>query len=197
MPLSVALLTVECRYYTYHPPKISRNLGDCELYSSIILSKLFAQSLQQSTLPADWINGKVVLVHKAGDSHFPGNYRPISLTSVPCKMFEHMVCSHLIRYLESNSFFSNCQHGFRKFLSCETQLLSFTNDLFINIDHGCETDCVFLDFAKAFDSVPHDLLILKLSKLNIDDNVFFGSKVSSLTERSTSLLTIFPLYYLL
>lgn len=159
------------------PDSINSKMLKCtELCSAIILSKLFAQSLQQSALPADWIRGKVVPVHKSGDSHFPGNYRPISLTSIPCKMFEHILCSHLIRYLESNSFFSNCQHGFRKYLSCETQLLSFTNDLFINVDKGCDTDCVFLDFAKAFDSVSHDLLIHKLSKLNIDDNVLFWIK---------------------
>lgn len=56
--------------------------------------------------------------------------------------------------------------------SCETQLLTFTNDLLANADLGIETDIIFIDFAKAFDSVSHDLLIFKLSKLNIDPTIF-------------------------
>lgn len=142
-----------------------------QVYSSLILSKLFEQSLQTSTLPSDWKAGKVVPVHKSGDVHSPNNYRPISLTSIPVKILEHVIYSHLIEFLEPNSFFSIYQHGFRKAVSCETQLLCFTNDLFINADLEFDTDCIYLDFAKAFDSVSHELLIFKLNQLNIDPNV--------------------------
>lgn len=68
-------------------------------------------------------------------------------------------------------FFSSSQHGFRKFLSCETQLLVFTNDLFSLLDHGSQVDCIFLDFCKAFDKVSHQLLLFKLSKLNLDPQI--------------------------
>lgn len=149
----------------------SKFLKSTATYSSLILSEIFSQSLQCCTLPNDWKVGKVVPLHKSGTAHSPLNYRPISLTSVPCKLLEHIIYSHLVAFLESNSFFTNCQHGFRKFFSCETQLVSFTNDLMVAIDAGLIVDCIFLDFAKAFDSVSHDLLLLKLSKLNIDPNI--------------------------
>lgn len=140
-------------------------------YSSIILSKLFEQSLTLGCLPDDWKVGKVVPVHKTGDHHSPLNYRPISITSIPCKILEHIIFSHLVQHLESNSFFAPAQHGFRKSFSCETQLLTFTHDLHLILDHGSQVDCIFLDFAKAFDKVSHNLLLHKLSKLNIDQDV--------------------------
>lgn len=146
----------------------SKILKCTELYSSIILSRIFQQSLHCSSLPSDWKVGKVVPVHKSGNTHSPENYRPISLTSIPCKILEHIIYSHLIDFLETNSFFNNSQHGFRKSFSCETQLACFTNDLFSNTDLGFDTDCIFIDFAKAFDTVSHNLLIHKLSSLNID-----------------------------
>lgn len=115
--------------------------------------------------------GRVVPLHKGGSKHSPNNFRPIPLTSVPCKIFEHVIYSHLANFLDSNAFFSLYQHGFRKTFSCETQLLSFTHNLHSILDRGSQADCVFLDFSKAFDKVSHQLLLFKLSKLNIDLNV--------------------------
>lgn len=83
----------------------SKFLKNTKLYSSIILAELFSQSLQSSTLPDDWKVGKVVPLHKSGNTHSPLNYRPISLTSVPCKLLEHIIYSNLVSFLESNSFF--------------------------------------------------------------------------------------------
>lgn len=114
----------------------------------------------------------MVPLHKSGDTHNPHNYRPISLTSIPCKIFEHVIFSHLVNFLESNRFFHKSQHGFRKSFSCETQLLTLCNDLHAFLDAGFIVDCIFLDFAKAFDRVNHHLLLLKLSQLNIDPLVF-------------------------
>ena len=110
-------------------------------------------------------------MHKGGDKHSPNNYRPISLTSIPCKILEHIIYSQLVNFLESNMFFNAAQHGFRKSFSCETQLLLFTNDLHSALDRGSQMDCVFLDFSKAFDKVSHELLLLKLNNLHIDANV--------------------------
>ena len=128
------------------------------MYSSIILTKLFEQSLDTGCVPEDWRVGKVIPLHKSGDKHCPNNFRPISLTSIPCKIIEHVIYSHLANFLESNSFFNKAQHGFRKTFSCETQLLCFTHDLHSILDRGSLTDCIFLDFSKAFDKVTHELL---------------------------------------
>lgn len=158
-------------------------LKNTAVYSSIILSKIFEQSLLHGILPEDWKVGKVVPLHKSGDKHSPSNYRPISLTSVCCKIMEHVIYSQLVNFLESSSFFTHSQHGFRKLYSCETQLLMLTDDVHSVLDRGSEVDCVYLDFCKAFDKVPHNLLLLKLSRLNIDPNVLTWIK-SFLTDRS-------------
>lgn len=141
--------------------------GTCA-YSSIILTKIFQQSLHEGVLPIEWKIGKIVPFHKSGDKHSPLNYRPISLTSIPCKILEHILYSNLATFLESNSFFTRHQHGFRKTFSCETQLVAFTHKLNVILDQTSSADCIFIDFSKAFDKVCHNLLLHKLNELNID-----------------------------
>lgn len=142
----------------------------CE-FSTIILTKIFQQSIDSSVLPVEWKIGKVVPIYKTGIKTSPLNYRPISLTSTCCKMLEHVIYSNLVNFLESNSFFTPAQHGFRKSYSCETQLISFTHALHRILDCSSYADCIFLDFAKAFDKVCHQLLLHKLNQLSIDYNV--------------------------
>lgn len=149
----------------------SKLLRNTNLSSSLFLTKIFQQSLDSGVVPDDWKIGKVIPVHKNGSKSSPLNYRPISLTSIPSKIMEHVIFKHLSSFLEDNSFFNDAQHGFRRNFSCETQLLLLTNDLSLNIDTGHYTIAVFLDFAKAFDKVSHELLLLKLYTLKIDPNV--------------------------
>lgn len=173
--------------------KLSSSCGIDEINSKLLknitdtivpyLHLIFSQSLSTGDLPNDWKIGKVVPVYKAGDSNSPLNYRPISLTSIPCKIMEHVIYSHVINFLDSNSFFHTCQHGFRKGLSCETQLALFLHDIHTNLDTNFQTDAIFLDYAKAFDTVPHNKLIQKLSGLNLDPNVLRWIK-SFLANRS-------------
>lgn len=139
--------------------------------SSVILAKIFSQSLSTGILPHDWKVGKIVPIYKNGDKSSPLNYRPISLTSVSCKLMEHIIYSKIIHYLTENNFINSSQHGFRKDFSCETQLASFVHDLHVNLDSNIQTDVIFLDFAKAFDKVPHRRLIFKLSQLNLDPSI--------------------------
>lgn len=139
--------------------------------SAVYLSMLFAQSLSTGSIPIDWKVGKVVPVFKSGNKESPLNYRPISLTSVPCKIMEHVIYSHVMNFLDSINFFHPSQHGFRKNLSCDTQLAIFVHDLHVNLDCNLQTDAIFLDFAKAFDKVPHKRLLLKLSWLNLHPNI--------------------------
>lgn len=70
----------------------------------------------------------------------------------------------------------NYQHGFKKGYSCETQLAGFVHDIHFTIDFGGQADAIFLDFSKAFDRVPHQHLLLKLSQLNSGDDVFYWIK---------------------
>ena len=90
------------------------------------------------------------------------NFRPIALTSHSIKIFERIVRDKLVTFFESNFIINTNQHGFRYQRSCATQLLSHTNFIFSNLVEGNDVDCVYIDYAKAFDKVDHSLLLQKL-----------------------------------
>ena len=95
----------------------------------------------------------VTPIHRSGNKNLPNNYRPISLTSIPCKMLEHIVLNYLNKTLDV--VLHNRQHGFRKGLSCDTQLCSTYHDLAKAHNESLTTHAVVLDFKKGFDKVPH------------------------------------------
>lgn len=149
----------------------SKVLKNTAAISSLFLCDIFNQSLNTATVPKGWKSARVTPIFKGGDRHNPSNYRPISLTSVPGKIMEHIVYSSIINFLETNSILTTAQHGFRKGFSCETQLLQFTHDIHVNLDSRKATDAIFIDFSKAFDKVPHARLLYKLSRLNVDKTI--------------------------
>ena len=95
------------------------------------------------------------------------NYRPVSLTSVVCKVMEHIVCSNIMRHCDRHHILTDAQHGFRKRRSCETQLVITLQDLARTIDNRGQTDVILLDFSKAFDKVPHQRLLHKIHHYGI------------------------------
>ena len=96
------------------------------------------------------------------------NYRPVSLTCITCKLFEH-----ILAHLEDHNILTDLQHGFRSGRSCETQLVTTFQDLAqIHNKKGCQIDIAVLDFSKAFDMVPHDGLHSKLKHYCIDDKIW-------------------------
>ena len=133
------------------------------------LAIIFQVSLDSRKLPTDWLSANVSCAFKEGNCYLASNYRPISLTSVSCKILEHIVCRHILSYLESNNILTNLNHGFRSGYSTETQLLTTTQDLLSSFDQNKQIDMAILDFSKAFDTVPHDRLLLKLSYYGICD----------------------------
>lgn len=131
------------------------------------LSLLFRRSLDTETLPAAWKQGVVVPIHKKGDKQLPENYRPVSLTSVPCKVLESLIRDELMRHLDSHGLLSEHQHGFRPRRSCSTQLLEALDDWTRMMDRKIPVDVVYLDFRKAFDLVPHKRLLFKLHRCGV------------------------------
>ena len=100
------------------------------------------------------------------------NYRPVSLTCICCKTLEHIIVSNINKHLVFESILADCQHGFRSQRSCETQLVQFFHDLVSNLDRALnrnhrQTDVIIMDFAKAFDKVPHRRLLYKLDYYGI------------------------------
>ena len=82
---------------------------------------------------------------------------------------EHIIAKSIMTHLELNNILSDFQHGFRAKRSCETQLITFWDEIVKHSNSGGETDVIIMDFSKAFDVVPHNLLFLKLRYLGISD----------------------------
>lgn len=132
---------------------------------------IYNASLAQCSLPSDWKGARILPIHKSADRLTVSHYRPISLTSISCKMLEHIICRHLTIFLEENSLLSDAQHGFRRGLSTVTQLLSVCHDFSLAINNKDQIDAVFLDYAKAFDKVPHNNLLCKLYSMGINSKL--------------------------
>ncbi|CAM5104307.1 unnamed protein product [Natator depressus] len=107
-------------------------------------------------------------IYKKGNKNNPGNYRPVSLTSVPRIIMEQIIRQSICKHLEDNKVISNSQHGVVKNKSRQTNLIAFSDRITSLVDSGEVVDMVYLDFSKTFDTVLHDLLINKLRKYNLD-----------------------------
>ena len=134
------------------------------------LTTFFQISVNQGMLPKQWKQANVVPIFKKGDRSSAANYRPVSLTSVCCKLLEHIISSSIMKHLEQFNILTDAQHGFRKARSCETQLILTLHDLAKGIDTGDQLDVILLDFSKAFDKVPHERLLHKIKHYGIQDN---------------------------
>lgn len=127
-----------------------------------VLTFIFNQSLSTSELPEDWMQANIFPLHKKGSKCKPENYRPISLTSVCCKLLEHIIYTNIYAHLDKFKVLTPYQHGFRSRHSCTTQILSAYSDWCLSLDRRIRTDVAIFDFSKAFDSVSHRLLLYKL-----------------------------------
>uniref|UniRef100_A0A803TM50 Reverse transcriptase domain-containing protein n=1 Tax=Anolis carolinensis TaxID=28377 RepID=A0A803TM50_ANOCA len=132
------------------------------------LAIIFESSWRTGEVPADWRRANVVPIFKKGKKNDPNNYRPVSLTSIPGKILEKIIKEVVCKHLETNAVIANSQHGFTKNKSCQTNLISFFDRVTSWVDTGNAVDVAYLDFSKAFDKVPHDLLANKLVKCGLD-----------------------------
>ena len=117
----------------------------------------------------------VTPVYKKGPKSKAENYHPISLTCICCKVLEHIINSNIMSHLDKNKILFQNQHGFRSRVSCETQLIQFTQDLYDTLNQKGQTDVIVMNISKAFDKVDHQRLLLKLHRLS-----FYTSVITSI-----------------
>ena len=131
------------------------------------ISIIFQRSFDKSELPESWLEANVTPLFKKGSRSEPANYRPISLTSVICKIMEKIIKDELMQYLNKNKLINKQQHGFVFNKACNTNLLETMDTLTKLLADKESFDMLLLDFAKAFDKVAHKRLNLKLTGYGI------------------------------
>ena len=137
-------------------------LSNCAVAIAEPLALIFQSSFATGLVPSDWKVADIVPIFKKGDRNDPTNYRPVSLTSVPCKVMESLIKDSLKEFLEIKGTISGYQHGFMQGRSCLTNLLESLECWTQALDNGYGIDVLYLDYRKAFDSVPHKRLLEKL-----------------------------------
>lgn len=110
-------------------------------------------------------------IFKKGISSEATNYRPVSLTCISCKVMEGIIYDKLLAFLVLHNLINRNQHGFLRKRSTVSQLLESINDWAIALDQGKPVDAIYIDYAKAFDSVSHPKLLLKLAGYGLSGNL--------------------------
>ena len=131
------------------------------------LGIIFRQSLNEGKVPQEWKKARITAIFKKGNKSLASNYRPVSLTSVVCKTMERILRDQITEHLVKNNLLSSKQFGFVPGRSTSLQLLRVLDEWTEAIDQGFGIDCVYMDYMKAFDTVPHKRLINKLTAYGI------------------------------
>ena len=151
------------------PPRILKETAEIIAYP---LTKIFIESINSGILPSKWKKANITPIFKKGDKKKAENYRPISLTSVCCKLLESLIKQKILSHMHSNNLLYKDQHGFIKGRSCMTQMLSNIESWTEALDKHHSVDTIYFDFKKAFDTVPHEKLKAKLKYYCITGKVY-------------------------
>ena len=174
-------ITIEMVVYRLAELKEDKTPGPDNLYPKFLkeirhqigpfLTQLYKDSIETGVVPRDWRDAIVVPLFKKGNRGMVNNYRPVSMTCIICKILEKIIKEEMLVFLNEHHIIKNSQHGFREGRSSLSNLLDFYYDIYESLDKSNSVDIIYLDFAKAFDKVPHERLALKLQACGIGGNI--------------------------
>ena len=146
---------------------------------------LFNESLTEKTFPEIWKMATMIPIHKSGNVRLVDNYRGISILCCLGKVLESLV--HKTLLFAAKSVISDHQHGFVPQRSTTTNMLCFSNVLFREVERRNQVDTIYVDFSKAFDTVPHQYAVEKLRHMGFPDWIMDWIS-SYLTDRKAFVL---------
>ena len=149
-----------------HPKLLKSLAGNNQFVGA--LTELFNTCATTGKIPLAWKEADVVGLFKKGSKKDALNYRPVSLTSVVCKIYEKFLHRHILRFVEED--INSSQHGFVHGKSCFSNLLESVQEILSHLEDGNPVDVFYMDFWKAFDSVPHFRLLTKMENMGINGN---------------------------
>ncbi len=166
-------ITPEIVYKKLKALNVNKSYGPDELHPRVLkelaevvcepLAKIYTATLKTGIFPLIWRDANVTAIFKKGDKKEPGNYRPVSLTCITCKIMESIIRDGIIDHMKRQKLFSKRQFGFINGRSTTLQLLHVLDKWTEIIDRGGSIKVAYMDFRKAFDKVPHRRLLMKSS----------------------------------
>jgi hypothetical protein len=177
VPFPVSVVAKKLRHL---PDKFSRTPDGIPAYYwkrvsesvACVLCRIFELSMESGSLPSVWKDALVCPIFKKGLSSAPGNYRPVSLTCICCKIMESVIYDAILKYLRAKRLIADQQYGFLAGRSVGLQLFSTLSEWISAIEKRQFVDAIYIDFAKAFDSVSHCKLQKKLRAYGIGYELF-------------------------
>ena len=146
------------------PPKVLAALSENDGFVKSV-TELFNKCFNSKSIPKIWKTANVIALHKKGSKNDCTNYRPISLTCIICKVYEKLIRTHILLHVEAK--ISKQQHGFVSGRSCLSNLMESLDSISDILAEGDCVDIFYFDFQKAFDTVPHNRLRIKLESYGI------------------------------
>ena len=196
------LLKLDTTKSTGHDGVSSKMLKCTSFSIADSLCKLFNLSLSTGTFPSDWKLGRITAIPKGSNSKHSSGYRPISVPTIASKLIERHVKTIIMEFLNENSPISTKQWGFMTNRSTMSALIKVIDDWSKALDQGYEVCVIFFDVSKAFDTVPHSLLLAKLRELRLKLVLIYynGLRATYPTDLSMCALMVSPpafsLFYL-
>lgn len=150
-----------------HPKLLKYLSGNVDFVNTITI--LFNKCIRDENIPNIWKTATVIPLHKKGSIHLPSNYRPVSLTCILCKVYEKFIRTHILNFVKDH--INSSQHGFLQGKSTLSNLLESIDTINEFLSESNFADILYLDFSKAFDTVSHYRLLIKMENFGISTNI--------------------------